>query len=163
MLGGKKEGGYTLDPSGKNVVSIYDAAMEYKNTSTPLVIIAGKEYGTGSSRDWAAKGSNLLGIKVVIAESFERIHRSNLIGMGVLPLIFKGDINRKTLNLKGDEVIDILGVDSSIAPKQDIQCYISRSNGQKEKIILQCGLDTLNEVEYYKSGGILQYVLNKIS
>ena len=129
---------------------------------TPLVIFAGKEYGTGSSRDWAAKGTFLLGVKAVIAESFERIHRSNLIGMGVMPLIFKGAQNRKSLNLKGDEVVDLLGINSSIIPKQDLKCLITRADGSKEEITLTCGLDTSNEVEYFKCGGILQYVMGII-
>jgi len=161
ILGGVKEGGFTKDLKGE-VVSIYDAAMSFKEKNTPLVIFAGKEYGTGSSRDWAAKGTFLLGVKAVIAESFERIHRSNLIGMGVLPLIFKNGESRKSLGLVGDEVIDILGVNSSIQPKQDISCIITKSDGSKREVTLTCGLDTGNEVEYFKRGGILQYVINQI-
>jgi len=160
MLGGVKEGGFTKVNGANDVVSIYDAAMSYKKNSTPLVIFAGKEYGTGSSRDWAAKGTFLLGVKAVIAESFERIHRSNLIGMGVMPLIFKGADNRKTLELTGNETVDILGINPNIKPKQDIKCIITKNNGAKIEVILTCGLDTSNEVEYYKRGGILQYVLN---
>ena len=160
MLGGKKEGGYTtttaLDEG--EIVSIYDAAMYYKKENMPLVIFAGKEYGTGSSRDWAAKGTFLLGVKAVIAESFERIHRSNLIGMGVLPLIFKNE-DRKTLKLIGKETIDILGINANIKPKEELKCVITYNNGEKKEITLICRLDTGNEVEYYKRGGILQYVL----
>jgi len=162
MLGGVKEGGFTKDSQGE-VVSIYDAAMSFKEKNTSLVIFAGKEYGTGSSRDWAAKGTFLLGVKAVVAESFERIHRSNLIGMGVLPLIFKAGESRKTLGLTGDEVIDVLGVTSSIHPKQDILCIITKSDGSKREVTLVCGIDTSNEVEYFKSGGILQYVIDQIS
>lgn len=158
MLGGIKEGGFTKTADSDEIVSIYDAAMIYKKQNTPLVIFAGKEYGTGSSRDWAAKGTFLLGVKAVIAESFERIHRSNLIGMGVMPLVFKND-DRKSLKLNGKETIDILGIDAKIAPKQDVKCIITYENGEKKEIILTCRLDTGNEVEYYKKGGILQYVL----
>ncbi len=163
ILGGAKEGGFTRIFEKNEIASIYDAAMFYKNKNTSLVIFAGKEYGTGSSRDWAAKGTFLLGVKAVIAESFERIHRSNLVGMGVLPLIFKGGENRKTLDLKGDEKIDILGIDSNIKPQQDIKCVITRADNSKQEVVLTCGLDTGNEVEYFKLGGILQYVMNQIS
>ena len=127
-----------------------------------MVVFAGKEYGTGSSRDWAAKGVFLLGVKAVIAESFERIHRSNLIGMGVLPLIFKAGTDRKTLQISGDEVIDILGIDSKILPKQNLKGVIKRKDGSKTEFDLICGLDTVSEAEYYKLGGILQYVINQI-
>jgi aconitate hydratase len=161
ILGGVKEGGFTKDIKGE-VVSIYDAAMSFKEENIPLIIFAGKEYGTGSSRDWAAKGTYLLGIKAVIAESFERIHRSNLIGMGVLPLIFKHNTTRHNLNLVGDEVINVLGIDANIKPKQDINCYITKSDGSKQEIVLICGLDTSNEVEYFKRGGILQYVISQL-
>lgn len=163
ILGGVKEGGFTKIFEKDEVTSIYDAAMFYKEKNTPLVIIAGKEYGTGSSRDWAAKGTFLLGVKAVIAESFERIHRSNLIGMGVLPLIFQNDQSRKTLELKGDEVIDILGITPNIKPKQDIKCIITKADGSKQEVTLTCGIDTGNEVEYFNRGGILQYVMNQIS
>jgi aconitate hydratase len=162
ILGGAKEGGFTKNYKGE-IVSIYDAAMSYKSENKPLVIFAGKEYGTGSSRDWAAKGTFLLGVKAVVAESFERIHRSNLIGMGVLPLIFKAGSDRKSLALVGDETIDVLGITSSIAPKQDINCIITRADGSKSEVTLICGIDTGNEVEYFKRGGILQYVISQIS
>lgn len=161
MLGGVKEGGYTKDANGE-VVSIYDAAMSFKSAGKSLVIFAGKEYGTGSSRDWAAKGTYLLGVKAVVAESFERIHRSNLVGMGVMPLIFKEGQSRKTLGLVGDETIDILGINDAVKPKQDIACIITRADGSKLETTLICGLDTGNEVEYFKRGGILQYVIGQI-
>ncbi|MDB2550711.1 aconitate hydratase AcnA, partial [Rickettsiales bacterium] len=147
------EGGYSKNNAGE-VVSIYDAAMEAKNTNQPLVVIAGKEYGTGSSRDWAAKGTNLLGIKAVIAESFERIHRSNLIGMGVLPLMFKDGQSRKSLGLTGEEKISI-NIGNNIAPKDNIKCQITRKDGSMEEIDLLSRIDTENEVKYYKAGGIL--------
>jgi aconitate hydratase len=162
MLGGTKEGGFTKNAAGE-IVSIFDAAMSFKEKNTPLVIFAGKEYGTGSSRDWAAKGTFLLGVKAVIAESFERIHRSNLVGMGVLPLIFKPGQSRKTMGLVGDEMIDILDITPSIKPQQDIRCIVTKADGSKLEIVFTCGLDTGNEVEYFKRGGILQFVINQIS
>ena len=161
MLGGVKEGGFTKN-SNNEIVSIYDASMSYQ-PNNPLIIFAGKEYGTGSSRDWAAKGTNLLGIKAVIAESFERIHRSNLVGMGVLPLIFKNNVNRKTLEITGEEVVDILGINDKIQPKQDLKLVIHRKNNSKIEVDVICGLDTITEVEYFKCGGILQYVINQIT
>ena len=158
-----KEGGYSkFIPTGE-IMSIYDAAMEYKAQNTPLVIFAGKEYGTGSSRDWAAKGTLLLGVKAVIAESFERIHRSNLIGMGVLPLTFKDNQTRKSLDLKGDEIISIIGITDDIKVGQNIKCVIKRSDGSILETNLLCRLDTSNEVEYYKFGGILQFVMNQLT
>jgi aconitate hydratase len=142
---------------------IYDAAMRYQASGTPLVVIAGQEYGTGSSRDWAAKGTNLLGVKAVIAESFERIHRSNLVGMGVLPLQFKLDQNRKSLNLTGKETLDILGLTGvELTPRMNLTLIITRENGSREKVEVLCRIDTLNEVEYFKSGGILHYVLRQL-
>jgi aconitate hydratase len=161
MLAGK-EGGLTKNEKGE-VVSIYEAAMSFKEKNIPLVVFAGKEYGTGSSRDWAAKGTFLLGVKAVIAESFERIHRSNLIGMGVMPLIFKAGTDRKILGLIGDEKVDVLGIENSITPKQDVQCIITKPDGSKQEITLICGIDTSNEVEYFKHGGILQYVMKQTS
>jgi aconitate hydratase len=137
--------------------------MRYQASGTPLVVIAGQEYGTGSSRDWAAKGTNLLGIKAVIAESFERIHRSNLVGMGVLPLQFKLDQNRKSLNLTGRETLDILGLTGvELTPRMNLTLVITRENGGREKIEVLCRIDTLNEVEYFKAGGILHYVLRQL-
>jgi aconitate hydratase len=161
MLDGK-EGGFTKVVGSDEIVSIYDAAMAYKAQNKSLVIFAGKEYGTGSSRDWAAKGTYLLGVRAVIAESFERIHRSNLVGMGVMPLIFKSGDNRKSLKLEGNETVDILGINPNIQPKQDLRCVITRSDGSQEEITLICGLDTSNEVEYFNCGGILQFVMNQI-
>ncbi|MCY1281226.1 Aconitate hydratase A [compost metagenome] len=162
MLGGE-EGGNTLHvPSGEKL-AIYDAAMRYQAEGTPLVIVAGKEYGTGSSRDWAAKGTNLLGVKAVIAESFERIHRSNLVGMGVLPLQFKDGDDRKTLGLTGRETIAIRGLDGAVLrPHMDLRLEITREDGSKDEAELLCRIDTLNEVEYFKAGGILHYVLRQL-
>jgi len=156
------EGGFTKHiPSGE-VLSIYDAAMRYQEKQIPLVVIAGKEYGTGSSRDWAAKGPKLLGIRAVIAESFERIHRSNLIGMGILPLEFERGVTRKTLGLMGDEMIDILGLQNHIKPRTFLKVMIHRDNGKTDEIEVLCRIDTSNEAEYYRHGGILQYVLRGI-
>ncbi|UVL10495.1 aconitate hydratase AcnA [Pseudomonas rhodesiae] len=162
MLGGEEGGNTLYIPTGEKM-AIYDAAMKYQATGTPLVVIAGQEYGTGSSRDWAAKGTNLLGVKAVIAESFERIHRSNLVGMGVLPLQFKLDQNRKALKLTGKEKIDILGLsDVEIVPRMNLTLVITREDGSTEKVEVLCRIDTLNEVEYFKSGGILHYVLRQL-
>jgi aconitate hydratase len=162
MLAGE-EGGNTLHvPTGEKL-SIYDAAMRYQQEGTPLLVIAGQEYGTGSSRDWAAKGTNLLGVKAVLAESFERIHRSNLVGMGVLPLQFKAGHNRKQLGLTGKEQIDVLGLDGAhIHPGMSLPLRITREDGQQEQIEVLCRIDTLNEVEYFKAGGILHYVLRQM-
>ncbi|MFP6847059.1 MAG: aconitate hydratase AcnA [Pseudomonas sp.] len=162
MLDGK-EGGNTLHvPSGEQL-SIYDAAMRYQEEQTPLMVIAGKEYGTGSSRDWAAKGTNLLGIKAVIAESFERIHRSNLVGMGVLPLQFKPGQDRKTLRLTGKEQLTLRGLDDvELHPSMTLTLDILREDNSQESIDLLCRIDTLNEVEYFKAGGILHYVLRQM-
>jgi len=155
-------GGVTRHMPDGETLSIYDAAMRYQEEGIPLVIIAGKEYGTGSSRDWAAKGPRLLGVKAVIAESFERIHRSNLIGMGVLPLMFTEGITRQTLNLDGSEVFDIEGLDKKLHPKMQMSARIHHSDGRKESIPLLCRIDTENEVEYYKHGGILHYVIRQL-
>ncbi|WP_223434365.1 MULTISPECIES: aconitate hydratase AcnA [unclassified Pseudomonas] len=162
MLGGEEGGNTLYIPTGEKL-AIYDAAMRYQASGTPLVVIAGQEYGTGSSRDWAAKGTNLLGVKAVIAESFERIHRSNLVGMGVLPLQFKLDQNRKSLNLTGKETLDIQGLSGvELTPRMNLTLIITRENGSREKIEVLCRIDTLNEVEYFKSGGILHYVLRQL-
>ena len=147
-------------PSGEEM-SIYDAAEKYKAEGVPLVVIGGKEYGTGSSRDWAAKGTYLLGVSAVIVESFERIHRSNLVGMGVLPLMFTGGQNRESLGLDGSETFDISGV-TELKPRMELDCTINRADGSKEQIKLLCRIDTLDEVDYYKNGGILQYVLRNM-
>ena len=162
MLDGEEGGNTIYIPNGERM-PIYDAAMLYQATGTPLVVIAGQEYGTGSSRDWAAKGTNLLGVKAVIAESFERIHRSNLVGMGVLPLQFKLDQNRKRLNLTGKETLDILGLtDVELTPRMNLPLVITREDGSRERIEVLCRIDTLNEVEYFKAGGILHYVLRQL-
>ena len=156
------EGGYSKHfPSGEQL-SIYDAAMRYRNEGVPLVVFAGREYGTGSSRDWAAKGTVLLGVKAVVAESFERIHRSNLVGMGVLPLVFKDGMTRKTLELKGDETIDIVGLET-LSPRMDLDMVIRRANGTTDKVSLLCRVDTADEVLYYQNGGILHYVLRNMA
>ena len=156
------EGGFTkIYPEGK-VASVYEAAMEYKKRGNDLVVVAGKEYGTGSSRDWAAKGTKLLGIKTVIAESFERIHRSNLVGMGVLPLQFKEGFDRKKLNIKGSELFTIIDIEKGVEPRQEVDCEIKYVDGASKKIKLLCRIDTANEIEYYKNGGILQYVLRNM-
>ncbi|EXC96621.1 aconitate hydratase 1 [Acinetobacter baumannii 1051830] len=161
MLGGE-EGGNTIHvPSGEKL-AIYDAAMRYQQEHTPLVIIAGKEYGTGSSRDWAAKGTNLLGVKAVIAESFERIHRSNLVGMGVLPLQFVDGQTRQSLNLTGHEVISISGLSDGIQPHEILEVDVKGPNGVASHFNVLCRIDTLNEVEYFKAGGILHYVLRNL-
>ena len=161
MLGGK-EGGLTKSAGGETL-PIYTAAMKYIAANTPLIVVAGKEYGTGSSRDWAAKGTNLLGVKAVIAESFERIHRSNLVGMGVLPLQFKDGMTRQSLGLTGDETFDVAGIASGLKPRMDIVVTIHRANGKKEEIKCLCRIDTLDEIEYFKNGGILHYVLRSIA
>ena len=161
MLGGE-EGGNTIHiPSGEKL-AIYDASMRYQQENTPLVIVAGKEYGTGSSRDWAAKGTNLLGIKAVIAESFERIHRSNLVGMGVLPLQFIDGQTRQSLNLTGRETLSIHGLSDDIQPHQTLNVSVVREDGSQAEFKVLCRIDTLNEVEYFKAGGILHYVLRNL-
>jgi aconitate hydratase len=155
------EGGVTLQMPGGELMSIYDAAMQYQQQQIPLVVIAGKEYGTGSSRDWAAKGSRLLGVRAVIAESFERIHRSNLIGMGVLPLQFIDGFDRKQLKLTGAEQISIGGMQKGLKPGQKLELSVTDTNGSVVVIDLLCRIDTRDEVAYYESGGILQYVLDR--
>ncbi|MEQ1527208.1 MAG: aconitate hydratase [Gallionella sp.] len=158
--GSRTEGGYTLY-NGEQM-AIYDAAMKHITANTPTVIFAGEEYGTGSSRDWAAKGTQLLGVKAVIAKSYERIHRSNLVGMGVLPLQFKGDTNAATLNLIGDETFDISGIDGELTPQQDVTLTIKRKDGSSQNVQLLLRIDTPIEVDYYRSGGILPYVLKEL-
>ena len=156
------EGGFTKLYPEEKVMPIYDAVVEYKKRGVDLVVFGGKEYGTGSSRDWAAKGTKLLGVKAVIAESFERIHRSNLIGMGVLPLQFIEKMNRQNLNLKGSELISVLGLEKGINPGDHLEVEIKYVTGDVKKIKLLCRIDTKNELEYYKNGGILQYVLRNM-
>ncbi len=162
MMGGA-EGGYTRHLPDDTAMPIYDAAMKYQAEGMPLVVIAGKEYGTGSSRDWAAKGTRLLGIKAVIVESFERIHRSNLVGMGVLPLQFKDGVSRRSLNLSGEETVSISGIAGGITPRMDVECTITRPDGSTETIALLCRIDTADEVEYFRHGGILHYVLRDLA
>jgi len=154
------EGGMTKYEG--QIMPIYDAAMRFKADGTPLVVIAGKEYGTGSSRDWAAKGTNLLGVRAVITESFERIHRSNLVGMGVLPLQFADGVTRQTLKLDGSESFTIRGV-AGIRPRQDVEVLLTRADGTSEKFMTKCRIDTVNELEYFLNGGILQYVLRNLA
>ncbi|MDC3145711.1 aconitate hydratase AcnA [Candidatus Pelagibacter sp.] len=156
------EGGFTKLYPEEKVMPVYDAVVEYKKRGTDLVVIGGKEYGTGSSRDWAAKGTKLLGVKAVLAESFERIHRSNLIGMGVLPLQFVGDMNRENLNLKGSELISIIDIEKGINPRDEVEVEFKYQSGDIKKIKMLCRIDTKNELEYYKNGGILQYVLRNM-
>jgi aconitate hydratase len=143
-------------------MSIYDAAAKHIAAKTPLIVLAGQEYGTGSSRDWAAKGTNLLGVKVVVAQSFERIHRSNLVGMGVLPLQFKEGTTAQTLQLDGSETYDVLGLSPALRPQQDLTLRITRKNGAVEDVVVRCRIDTPIEIDYYQHGGILPYVLRQI-
>ncbi len=161
MLGGEEGGNTLYQPSGEKL-SIYDAAMRYQAEGVPLVVIAGKEYGTGSSRDWAAKGTNLLGVKAVIAESFERIHRSNLIGMGVLALQFVGEQTRQSLGLNGTEKLSIRGLGADIKPRQLLTVDVERQDGSRDSFQVLSRTDTLNEVQYFKAGGILHYVLRQL-
>ena len=156
------EGGYTLGPDGVQT-SIFDAAMAYQDAGVPLVVFGGVEYGAGSSRDWAAKGTNLLGVKAVIAESFERIHRSNLVGMGVIPFEFTDGQNRKSLALKGDEVISIHGLEGDLKPLSLVPCTIRRADGTEETIQIKCRIDTEVEIEYVENGGVLHYVLRNLA
>jgi aconitate hydratase len=156
------EGGYSKGPDGAQT-SIYDAAMAWQDRGVPLVIVAGQEYGAGSSRDWAAKGTMLLGVKAVIAESFERIHRSNLVGMGVIPFEFTGGDTRKSLGLRGDEIFSILGLSDDIRPLSDVPCQITRADGSTLTIMLKCRIDTEIEVDYVKHGGVLHYVLRQLA
>ena len=156
------EGGFAvLLPEGR-VMPIYDVAMTYRERGVPLVIVAGKEYGSGSSRDWAAKGTQLLGVRAVIAESFERIHRSNLVGMGVLPLVFPEGMTRKSLGLDGRERFDLVGLEAGLRPRMKLRCRIERASGASDEIDLLCRIDTLDEIEYYRHGGILHYVLRQL-
>jgi len=156
------EGGYTLAPDGTQT-SIFDAAMAYQDAGTPLVIFAGEQYGAGSSRDWAAKGTALLGVKAVIAESFERIHRSNLVGMGVIPFEFTGGDSRKSLGLKGDETVSITGLEGDLKPLSEIPASITFADGTVKEITLKCRIDTEVEIEYIENGGVLHYVLRNLA
>jgi aconitate hydratase len=170
------EGGYTLYFGEKEVpapdkeitaafgkpTSIYDACMAYKNDGVPLIVIAGQEYGTGSSRDWAAKGTSLLGVKAVVAQSFERIHRSNLCGMGVLPLQFPEGVTAQTLGLDGSETFDVLGLSNDIQPRQDVTLRITRRDGSTLDQTVRLRIDTPIEIDYYRHGGILPFVLGQL-
>jgi aconitate hydratase len=161
LMDGAEGGNTKFFPSGE-VMPIYDAAMRYQKEGVPLIIVAGKEYGTGSSRDWAAKGTRLLGVRAVIAESFERIHRSNLVGMGVLPLEFKNGMTRADLKLTGAETFAISGVAAGLKPRINVSLTITRGDGKSDTVELLCRVDTLDEVEYYKNGGILPFVLRDL-
>jgi aconitate hydratase len=157
------EGGLTKHwPDGEQM-SIYDAAMKYQQENVPLVVFAGAEYGNGSSRDWAAKGTRLLGVRAVITQSFERIHRSNLVGMGVLPLTFEDGASWASIGLKGDEEVSIRGLQGDLKPRQKLVAEIVSSNGSRQEVPLLCRIDTLDELEYYRNGGILQYVLRNLA
>jgi aconitate hydratase len=163
ISGNVVEGGYTIHhPSGERM-AIFDAAMRYQKEGVPLVVFAGKEYGTGSSRDWAAKGTKLLGVRAVIAQSFERIHRSNLVGMGVLPLLFEEGTSWQTLGLKGDEKVTIHGLEHDLKPRQKMEAEIVSPDGASARVPLICRIDTLDELEYFRNGGILQYVLRQLA
>jgi len=155
------EGGVTIHHPDGVQMSIYDAAQKYRETRTPLMIFAGQEYGTGSSRDWAAKGTLLLGIRAVIARSFERIHRSNLVGMGVLPCQFKNGTNVQSLGIDGSEEFDLVGLDGNVNPRQDVSLVIHRPDGKTDRIDLTVRLDTPVETDYYRNGGILPYMLRQ--
>ncbi len=156
------EGGVTkLWPQG-DVMSIYDAAMKYKDAGKELVVFAGEQYGTGSSRDWAAKGTNLLGVRAVLADSFERIHRSNLIGMGVVPLQLPEGKGWKDLGMKGDEVVTIKGI-ADLKPRQDVEVLIEFPNGEHDIVLAKLRIDTQNELDYFNNGGILHYVLRNLA
>jgi aconitate hydratase len=157
------EGGVTVHQPSGDKLSIYDAAMRYRREKVPLVVFAGKEYGTGSSRDWAAKGTRLLGVRAVIAESFERIHRSNLVGMGVLPLTFPEGASWRSLGLRGDEMVTIRGLAEGLQPRQTLAAEIIAADGKVQRVPLTCRIDTLDELEYFKNGGILHYVLRQLA
>ena len=157
------EGGWSTTQPGGAPAFIYDVAMEYATTNTPLVIVAGKEYGTGSSRDWAAKGTTLLGVRAVIAESFERIHRSNLVGMSVLPLEFTNGDTRQSLGLTGFETYEIQGLDDALAPRRTLTVKATDAAGAAKSFAVLCRIDTPEELNYYKHGGILPYVLRSLA
>jgi aconitate hydratase len=162
MVAGVEGGVTTYQPSAE-VMSIYDASIKYQAEQTPLIVFAGQEYGTGSSRDWAAKGTRLLGVSAVIAESFERIHRSNLVGMGVLPCQFKEGTNAQTLGLTGTETFELLGLEGELKPRQDATLVIiSADGGQRREVLVTVRIDTPIEIEYYRHGGILPYVLQEL-
>jgi aconitate hydratase len=157
------EGGITTHYPSRDRMPIYDAAMRYKTEKVPLVVFAGKEYGTGSSRDWAAKGTNLLGVRAVVAQSFERIHRSNLIGMGVVPLVFEEGSSWQTVGITGDETVTIRGLSNDFKPRQRLIAEIVAADGRLKYLPLICRIDTLDELDYFKNGGILHYVLRQLA
>ncbi len=163
LLAPGTEGTWTTHFPSNERTSIYDASLKYDKSDTPLVVLAGKEYGSGSSRDWAAKGTSLLGVRAVIAESYERIHRSNLIGMGVLPLEFEKGSSWKTLDLEGTEVFDILGLDDDLGPGQTLKVIAAATDGSKTEFDAKVRIDTPVEVDYYRNGGILQTVLKRLA
>ena len=156
------EGGWTVHLPDKTQTTIYDAAMQYQKNGVPLLVIAGKEYGSGSSRDWAAKGTQLLGVKAVVVRSFERIHRSNLVGMGVLPLQLYSTDSVDSLCIRGDEVIDIVGIDENIRPQQELTLVIKSADGRRQEVRVLLRIDTPIEVDYYNHGGILPFVLREL-
>jgi aconitate hydratase len=158
---GEKPGAFT-SAATEEVMPIYDASMKYQAAGIPLVVLAGQEYGTGSSRDWAAKGTNLLGVKAVVAQSFERIHRSNLVGMGVLPLQFKEGTTAQSLKLDGTETYDIVGLGADLKPQQDLTLKITRQDGGVKEVPVRCRIDTPIEIDYYQHGGILPYMLRQL-
>jgi aconitate hydratase len=160
--GTRLEGGFTIHQPSHDVMPIYDAAMRYIGEKTPTVVFGGEEYGTGSSRDWAAKGTQLLGVKAVCVRSFERIHRSNLVGMGVLPLQFKGTDSVDTLKITGDEVVDVVGLENGIRPQMDVTLVIRRNDGTTKTVPVLLRIDTPIEVDYYLHGGILPFVLREL-
>jgi len=160
--GNVKEGGFTVHQPSGETLSIYDAAMRYEAEGVPLVVFAGVEYGNGSSRDWAAKGTKLLGVKAVIAQSFERIHRSNLVGMGVVPFTFEDGTTWASLGLKGDETVSIKGL-SQIKPRQTMAAEITSADGTTRTVPIICRINTLDELEYFRQGGILHYVLRSLA
>lgn len=163
MLGENgREGGYTIHYPSKEEMPIYDAAMQYRSENVPLVIFAGIEYGNGSSRDWAAKGTNLLGVRAVISQSFERIHRSNLVGMGIVPFVLEEGTSWQSLGLKGDETVSIEGL-ATIQPRQKTHATVTFADGTVKQVPLICRIDTIDELEYLKNGGILQYVLRDLA
>ena len=157
------EGGWTRIDGAGDPVRIYDAARLYAERGTPLVVVAGKEYGAGSSRDWAAKGPMLLGVRAAIVESFERIHRSNLVGMGVLPLQFTGGVTRRGLALDGTETLSLPGLERGLSPGADIACRIERAGGRTDEVALRCRIDTDDEARYFAHGGILPYMLRRLA
>ena len=157
---------FEVSPANSNPVNMYERMWEaietYMERGQPLIIVAGADYGQGSSRDWAAKGTNLLGVKAVVAQSFERIHRSNLVGMGVLPLQFTDGVTAQTLKLDGTETYDIVGLDANLKPQQDLTLKITRNDGSVENVAVRCRIDTPIEIDYYQHGGILPYVLRQL-